>query len=67
MITFTRHTREAQIPHGLEKPPQMDSFDKTTDPDEHIKNIEAVLTYRSVRSAIKCKLFVPTLRRGAVT
>jgi hypothetical protein len=45
----------------------MNSYDRTTDPDEHIENIEAVLTYRSVRGAVKCKLFVTTLRRGAVT
>jgi len=45
----------------------MDSYDGTTDPDEHIKNIEAVLKYRSVQGAVKCKLFVTTLRRGAVT
>jgi hypothetical protein len=45
----------------------MDSYDGTTDPDEHIENIEAVLTYRSVQGAVKCKLFVTTLRRGAVT
>jgi len=41
----------------------MDSYDGTTDPDEHIEIIEVVLTYRSVQGAIKCKLFVTTLRR----
>ena len=45
----------------------MDSYDGTTDPDEHIENIKAFLTYRSVQGAIKCKLFVTTLRREAVT
>lgn len=45
----------------------MDSYNRTTDPGEHIENIEAVLTYRSVHGAVKCKLFVTTLRRGAVT
>jgi hypothetical protein len=63
---FTRRIREAPIPRGLEKPPQMDSYDGTTDPDEHIENIEAVLTYRSVQGTVKCKLFVTTLRRGTV-
>jgi hypothetical protein len=52
---FTRCIREGPIPRGLEKPPQMDSYDRTTDPDEHIENIEAVLTYRSVQGAVKCK------------
>jgi len=32
----------------LEKLPQMDSYNGTTDPDKHTENIEAVLTYRSV-------------------
>jgi len=64
---FTRRIREAHIPRGLEKPPQMDSYDGTTDLDKHIENIEVVLTYRSVQGAVKCKLFVTTLRRGAVT
>jgi len=50
---FTRRIREAPIPRRLEKPPQMDSYDGTTDPDEHIENIEAVLTYRSVQGAVK--------------
>jgi len=45
----------------------MDSYDGTTDPDKHIENIEAVLTYRSMQGAVKCKLFVTTLGRGAVT
>jgi len=45
----------------------MDSYDRTTDQDEHMENIEVVLTYRSVRDVVKCKLFVTTLRRGAIT
>ena len=44
----------------------MDTYDGTTDPDEHIENIEPVLHYRNVRGAVKCKLFVTTLRRGAM-
>jgi len=39
----------------------MDSYDGTTDPDEHIENIEAFLTYRSVQGTVKCELFVTTL------
>ena len=42
----------------------MDSYDGTTNLDEHI---EAILTYRSVHGTVKCKLFVTTLRRGAIT
>jgi len=50
---FTRRIREAPIPRRLEKPPQMDPYDGTTDLDEHIEIIEAVLTYRSVQGAVK--------------
>jgi len=64
---FTRRIRENPIPRGLEKPPQMDSYDEISDADEHIENIEVVLTYRSVRGALKCKLFVTTLRRRSIT
>lgn len=32
---FTPRIREAEIPRGLEKPPQMDSYDGTMDPDEN--------------------------------
>jgi hypothetical protein len=44
----------------------MDSYGGTTDPDEHIENIEVVLTNRSMQGAVKCKLFVTMLRRVAV-
>jgi len=64
---FTRCIRDAPIPRGLEKPPQIYLYDEATDTDEHIENIEVVLTYRSVQGAVKCKLFVTTLRRGVVT
>jgi hypothetical protein len=55
------------LPVGLEKPPAMDTYDGTTDPDDHIENVEAVLDYRRVRGAIKCKLFSTTLRKATMT
>jgi len=64
---FTRRIWEAPILRGLVKPPQMDSYERTTYPHEHIENIEAVLMYQSVQGAVKCKLFITTLRRGAIT
>ncbi|MCI78896.1 hypothetical protein A2U01_0100167, partial [Trifolium medium] len=48
------------LPVGLEKPPAMDICDGSTDPVDHIKNIEAVLEYRNVRGSIKCKMFPTT-------
>ena len=45
----------------------MGTYDGTTDPDEHIENIDVLLDYRGVRGAIKCLLFPTTLRKGAMT
>ncbi|MCI74086.1 hypothetical protein A2U01_0095350, partial [Trifolium medium] len=37
------------LPIGLEKPaPPMDTYDGSTNPDDHIENIEVVLDYRGV-------------------
>ncbi|CAJ2661598.1 unnamed protein product [Trifolium pratense] len=44
----------------------MDTYDGSTDLDEHIENLEALLEYRNVRGSIKCKLFPTTLRKGAM-
>ncbi|MCI40797.1 hypothetical protein A2U01_0062030, partial [Trifolium medium] len=49
-----------------EKPPTMDIYDGSTDPVDHIENIEAVLEYRNARESIKCKLFPTTLRKGVM-
>ncbi|PNX55094.1 hypothetical protein L195_g048720, partial [Trifolium pratense] len=54
---LSRRIRELPLPVGLEKPPAMDTYDGSTDPDEHIENLEALLEYRNVRGSIKCKLF----------
>ncbi|XP_058774402.1 uncharacterized protein LOC131648685 [Vicia villosa] len=58
---------EAPLPAGLEKPPPLGTYDGTTDPEEHIENIDALLDYRGVPGAIKCRLFPTTLRKGAKT
>ncbi|PNX88580.1 hypothetical protein L195_g044686, partial [Trifolium pratense] len=44
----------------------MDTYDGSTDPDEHIENLEALIEYRNVQGSIKCKLFPTTLRKGAM-
>jgi hypothetical protein len=48
------------LPAGFEKPPSLGIYDRTTDPDEHIKNIDALLDYRNIRGAIKCQFFPTT-------
>jgi hypothetical protein len=45
----------------------MDTYDRSTDPDDNIENIEAVLDWRRVRGAIMCKLFSTMLKKGAMT
>jgi hypothetical protein len=55
------------LPPGLEKLPVMDTYDGSTDPDDHLENIEALLEWRRVRGAVKCKIFSTTLRKGALT
>jgi hypothetical protein len=52
---------------GLEKLPVMDTYDGSTDPDDHLENIEAILEWRRVRGSVKCKIFSTTLRKGALT
>jgi hypothetical protein len=55
------------VPAGLEKPPTMDTYDGTTDPNDYIGNIEVAFNYRAVRGSIKCRLFSTTLREGTLT
>ncbi|CAK8533082.1 unnamed protein product [Lathyrus sativus] len=57
----------APIPHEMEKPPTLSTYDGTSDPDDHLEDIEAMLDYRNVRGGIKCRLFPTTLRKGAMT
>jgi hypothetical protein len=45
----------------------METYDGSTDPDDHIENIEVVLDYRGVPGSIKCKLFPSSLRKGAIS
>ncbi|XP_058746082.1 uncharacterized protein LOC131618952 [Vicia villosa] len=59
--------RRVRLPRGMEKPPVLDQYDGTTDPDDHIRSIEAVMDYHVVRGSIKCRIFPTTLRKGAMT
>ncbi|XP_058766513.1 uncharacterized protein LOC131640126 [Vicia villosa] len=59
--------RRARLPRGMEKLPTLDAYDGTTDPDDHIRNLEAVMEYHVVHGSIKCRIFPTTLRKGAMT
>ncbi|MCH95345.1 hypothetical protein A2U01_0016320, partial [Trifolium medium] len=43
--SFTVRILESRIPRTLEKPPKLETYDGTTDPDEHVKHIDTVLDY----------------------
>ena len=58
---------ETTPPIVLEKPPPLGTYDETTDPDEHIKNIDALLDYKVVHGVIKYWIFPMTLTKGAMT
>jgi hypothetical protein len=56
---FSQGEFKKLIPTGLEKPLQViNPYDKTTDSDEQVKNIEAILNYHNVIGAVKCKIDV---------
>ncbi|MCI85282.1 hypothetical protein A2U01_0106561, partial [Trifolium medium] len=42
------------------------TYDGQTDPDEDVDNINAILDFRMVSGAIRCRLFPTTLRKGAI-
>lgn len=52
---------------GLEKPPKLGIYDDTYDLDEHIENINAFVDYRGDPNVIKYRLFLTTMRQGAMT
>src|ERR1051325_10274225 len=52
-----RAIMDIPIPSDLVKIPRLGQYDNTTDPDEHIENIDALLDYHGVHEAIKCRLF----------
>ncbi|GAU45174.1 hypothetical protein TSUD_178670 [Trifolium subterraneum] len=64
---LSRRIMDIPLPRVLEKPPTLDKYDGTTDPDEHVQSVETVLDYRNLRGSIKCKLFPLSLVRGAST
>lgn len=63
---FTRRIQETRIPMRLEKPLQVNSYDKATYFDEQVENIEAILDYHNVWGAVKCRMFATTIRNRAM-
>ncbi|MCI44081.1 hypothetical protein A2U01_0065320, partial [Trifolium medium] len=52
---------------ALEKPPKLETYDGTIDPDEHVEHIDTVLDYYQAPGPIKCKLSVLTLKGAVMT
>lgn len=51
----------------MERPPSLGIYDGTSDLDDHIENIKAMLNYCIVWGVIKCRLFPTTFRKGVTT
>jgi hypothetical protein len=64
---LSREIMRAPIPPGLDKLPNLPSYDGLTDPDDHINNFNAIANFRKTSGAIRCRLFPTTLRKGALT
>ncbi|MCH81530.1 hypothetical protein A2U01_0002319 [Trifolium medium] len=64
---FTMRILESRIPRPLEKPPKLEIYDGTTDPDEHLEHIDTILDYYQAQGPVKWKLFVLTLKGSAMT
>ncbi|MCI24966.1 hypothetical protein A2U01_0046154 [Trifolium medium] len=60
---FSKEIMRVPIPAEL----SLGTYDGQSDPDEHIDNINAILDFRMVSGAIRCRLFPTTLRKGAMT
>ncbi|CAL5184099.1 unnamed protein product [Lathyrus oleraceus] len=52
---LSRAIMEAPLPKGMEKPPNLAVYDGTTDPDDHVDNVNAMLDYRNdITGHLKC-------------
>ncbi|MCH81098.1 hypothetical protein A2U01_0001877 [Trifolium medium] len=55
---FTVRILDSRIPRALEKPPKLETYDGSADPDEHVEHIDTVLDYYQALGPIKCKLLI---------
>ncbi|GAU15394.1 hypothetical protein TSUD_04640 [Trifolium subterraneum] len=58
---LSKQIMDLELPHGLQKPPQLEKYNGLTDPDIRIQNIEVILNYPGVRGGIKCIIFPTSL------
>lgn len=58
---------EYSIPCAFTKPLKLETYDGTTEQDQHVEHLNTILDYHRVRGAIKCKLFILTLKGTVMT
>lgn len=58
---------EYPIPRTFAKSPKVETYNGTTDLDEHVEHLDTILYYRRARGTVKCKLFVLTLKNTITT
>ena len=46
---FTRRVAKYSIPRAFAKPPKLETYDDTTDPDEHVQHLDTILDYHHAR------------------
>lgn len=51
----------------MEKPLKLEFYDGTGNPDEHVDNIDTVVNYYQGQEAVKCKLFILSLKGATMT
>jgi hypothetical protein len=52
-------------PRAFAKPTKLETYYGVADPDEQVEHLDTILDYHRVRAAVKCKLFVLTLKDAA--
>ncbi|GAU10247.1 hypothetical protein TSUD_421560, partial [Trifolium subterraneum] len=63
---LSRQIMDLELPRALQKSPQLGKYDRLTNPDIHIQNIDVILNYQAVKGGIKCRIFPTTLVEGAM-
>lgn len=64
---FTREIEGYPIPRIFAKLSKMETYDGTTNANEHVEHLDIVLDYHQAWGAVKCKLFALTLKGATMT
>ncbi|MCH80822.1 hypothetical protein A2U01_0001596 [Trifolium medium] len=61
------HQNNAPTTTEIARTTPLETYDGTKDPDEHLEHIDTILDYYQAPGAIKCRLFVLTLKGPTMT